>query len=118
MFRESQPTVRLWLCVLCLLLFFIVSCESKDGAIGTYQAAPGDSPKKAEIVMELKANGNGIWRVDDEEVSFAWYVKDGELRVNTKGGGVIIGTMEKDTIHISLPGTKSMAFKKVPPPHH
>ena len=110
--------MRLELCSLCLLLFIIVSCGSKDQVMGTYQADSGDSQKPAHIMMELKPNGVGIWTVNDEEVSFAWYVKDDELRVNTKGGGVIVGTMEKDTIHISLPGTKSMAFKKVPPPHH
>lgn len=113
MLIRSEPAVPLRLSLLCLLLLVIVSCGSKDQYIGTYQAEPGDSQKQAEIVMELKANGVGIWRVNDEEVPFAWYIKDGELRVNTKGGGVIIGTMEKGAIQISLPGTQIMTFKKV-----
>ncbi len=118
MLKKTAPTLRLGLCSLCLSLLLLFSCGSKDQVIGIYQAHPEDLQKQAEIAIELKPNGAGIWRVNDEEVSFAWYVKDGELRVNTKGGGVIVGTMEKDTFHISLPGTKSMAFKKVPPPHH
>ncbi len=105
--------VRWRLLPLFLLLIFIVSCGSNEQFTGSYRAAPGDSPKQAEIVIELKANGAGTWKVNDEEVSFAWDVKGNELRVNTKGGGVIIGTIEKDIIHISLPGSKMMSFKKV-----
>jgi len=110
--------MRLELCSLCLLLFIIVSCGSKYQVMGTYQANSGDSQKPAHIMMELKPNGVGIWRVNDEEVSFAWYVKDDELRVNTKGGGVIVGTLDQGDIRISLPGTRMMTFEKVPPPPH
>jgi hypothetical protein len=73
-----------------------------------------DPAKQAEIVVELKANGDGLWRVGTEEVTFAWYIKRGELRVNTKGGGVIVGKIDKDTIQITLPGSKIMSFKKAP----
>lgn len=97
---------------LCLLLVLLNSCGSKDQFIGTYKAEAGDGPKRAEMVIELKANGAGIWRVSDEDISFAWDLKGGELRVYTKGGGVIVGTIEKDTIQISLPGFKTMSFKR------
>ncbi len=63
-------------------------------------------------MIELKANGDGTWKVGDEEVPFAWDIKGGELRVNTKGGGVIVGAIEKDTIRIGLPGSKDMSFKR------
>ncbi len=62
--------------------------------------------------MELKANGDGIWRVGDEEVPFSWYIKGGELRVNTRTGGVIVGTIENNAIHITLPGSKTLSFKR------
>jgi hypothetical protein len=94
-------------------LILIISCGSKEQFTGTYKAAAGDSPKQAEMVIELKTNGAGIWRLNDEEVSFAWDIKGGELRVNTKGGGVIVGAIEKDTIHINLAGTKMMSFKRI-----
>jgi hypothetical protein len=112
MLTKSGFDLRLRLISLCLLLILIISCGSRDQFTGTYRVDPGDSPRQAEIAIELKANGDGIWRVNDEEVPFAWYVKGGELRVNTKGGGVIVGAIEKDTIHISLPGSKMMSFKR------
>lgn len=118
MLMKSEPAIRLRLYSFCLLLLLMLSCGSKDQVIGTYQADPGGSPKQVETVMELKANGEGIWRVDDEEVPFAWYIKGGELRVNTKGGGVIVGTLEKGTIQISLPGTGIITFKQVQRPKH
>ena len=110
---ESRANDRVRLLTLCLLLILMISCGSKDQLIGTYKAEVKDSPKQAETVLELKADGDGIWRVGDEEVPFSWYIKGGELRVNTKGGGVIVGTIENDAIHITLPGSKTLSFKKI-----
>ena len=98
---------------LCLLLILLISCGSKDEFIGTYKAEVKDSPKQVETVLEVKADGVGIWRVGDEEVPFSWYVKAGELRVNAKGGGVIVGTVEGDVIHITFPDSKTLSFKKI-----
>ena len=110
---ESRSKNRTRLFPLCLLLVTMFSCGSNDPLIGSYKAEGKDSPKQAETVLELKAHGEGIWRVGDEEVPFSWYIKGGELRVNTKGGGVIVGTIENDAIHITLPGSKSLSFKKI-----
>jgi hypothetical protein len=110
MLTQSRIDVRWRLLSLCFLLIIVISCGTRDDFIGTYKAASSGSPKQAEMEIELKANGAGIWRVSDEEVPFVWYVKGGELRVNTKGGGVIVGAVEKDTIHISLPGTNKMVY--------
>jgi hypothetical protein len=91
----------------------MVSCGSNDQFIGTYKAEVKDSPKQAETILEVKANGDGTWRVDDAEVPSLWYIKDSELRVNTKGGRVIVGTIENDAIHITLLGSKTLSFKKL-----
>ena len=113
MSMESRANNRMRLLPLWLLLFLIISCGAKDQFIGAYKAEVKDSPKQAETVLELKADGDGIWRVGDEEVPFSWYIKDGELRVNTQGGGVIVGAIENDAIHITLPNSKTMYFKKI-----
>jgi hypothetical protein len=105
---------RVWLLPLCLLLVLMLSCESKDKYAGVYKAEAKDTPKQAQITVELKANGDGLWRMGDEEVSFSWDIKGGELRVNTKGGGVIVGKIEKDTIQMTLPNMKTLTFKKMP----
>lgn len=102
----------LWPVLLCLVLSFTLGCESREQLIGTYVSEAKDAPKLGETALELKDNGAGVWRVGDEEVSFSWYVKGGQLRVNTKNGGVIVGEIEKDAIRISLPGSKMMVFKR------
>lgn len=105
---------------LCVLLMLLLSCESKDKYVGVYKAAGKESVKQGESVLELKANGDGLWRVPSDEVAgtfieipFMWYIKQGELRVNTRAGGVIVGKIEKDTIRMTLPGSKEMTFKKI-----
>jgi hypothetical protein len=110
---ESRFHDRMRLLPLCLLVILMISCGSKDQFIGTYKAEVKDLPKQAETVLELKADGDGSWRVGDEEVPFSWYIKGGELRVNTKGGGVMVGTINKGIIHITLPGSKTLYFKKI-----
>jgi hypothetical protein len=93
---------------LCVLLMLLASCESRDKYAGTYK-----EEGRGEIVLELHGTGEGLWKVGSDEVSFAWYIKGGELRVNTRGGGVIVGKMEKGTIRMTLPGSKEMTFKKI-----
>ena len=109
---QLRSSNRVRLLPLCLLLILMVSCGSNEQFIGTYKAEVNDSQKQAATVLEVKANGAGIWRAGDEEVPFSWYIKGGEFRVNTKGGGVIVGAIENDVIHITFPDSKTLSFKK------
>jgi hypothetical protein len=96
--------VSLW----CLFLALCPACESKDKYAGTY-AAQG---KTGEVRMELKASGEGIWIAGNQEVSFSWHIKAGDLRINTKEGGVIVGKIEGSAIKINLPGQRELLFKR------
>jgi hypothetical protein len=111
---QTLPKIRALLlsAAVWLLALAMVSCQSRYQYLGTYTALPGTSPVRAETVLELKANGQGTWKVRDEEVPFSWYVKGDELRLNTRGGGVIVGSLHGDDVRITLPGSGQMAFKK------
>jgi len=105
-----------WSVSLCVLLMFLLSCESKDSYVGVYKASGKETLKQEEVILELKANGDGLWRVGSKEVfseiPVVWYIKRGELRINTKAGGVIVGKIEKDTIRMTLPGFGALTFRK------
>jgi hypothetical protein len=95
------------------LIFILIAACAKDEFAGSYRAEEKDSSGRVvETIIELKPNGEGAWKSDSEEISFAWYIKGGELRINTKEGGVIVGGLEKDTIQMTLPG-KKMTFRKI-----
>jgi hypothetical protein len=98
---------------LLLLWVFLVSCGSRDNLVGIYKAEEKNLPKPLETLIELKLNGEGAWKVGEEEVPFSWYTKGDELRINTKGGGVIVGYIEKGLIRTTIPGTPEMTFKKI-----
>ena len=102
-----------------VLLMFLLSCESRDKYAGIYQAQATSSARQDVTIIELKANGDGLWRVGSRkvagtfvEVPFSWHIKRGGLRVHTRTGGVIVGKIDKDTIQITLPGSRSLTFKK------
>jgi len=96
--------------LLCLALALCSACESGDRYAGIY-AAQG---KTGEVRMELKANGQGIWTAGNQDVTFSWHIKKGDLRINTKEGGVIVGKIEGSAFKINLPGQKELLFKRVP----
>ena len=102
----SVKVIGMWL--VCLSLAICVSCESKDKYVGTYEA----KDKRGEVRVELKPNGEGVWIAGTQEVSFTWYIKGGDLRVNTKEGGVLVGKIEGDTIRITVPVRGEMVLKK------
>jgi len=96
---------------LCLLLIPVFSCSSKAEYAGLYKAQETESKKHHEI--DLNENGEGVWRVEDNEDSFSWYVKGDEIRLNTKAGGVIVAKIRKDALQIRLPGREKLFFRKV-----
>ena len=100
------------LVVLAFSLLLSWSCESRDKYAGKYIAIQEGSPKQEEIFLELKPTGEGIWVVGTQEVTFSWYIKKGDLRVNTKEGGVLVGKIKDNTFRITMPGQREMLFKK------
>jgi hypothetical protein len=98
--------------LLCVCVAFVVSCESKEKYAGKYTAVSKDPSKKETISLELKPSGEGSWALGDKEVSFSWYIKGGDLRVNTKEGGVLVGKIEGNTIKITLPVRGEIVFTK------
>ena len=98
----------------CLLLFTAAAgCGPGTQHVGTYIAEMKDSPHLKETILELKETGTGVWKAGDDEVPFSWLVKGNELRLHTRTGGVIVGSLDNRIIHLTLPGSKELFFKKV-----
>ena len=119
MTRRSGFQACGWIIGLCILVTFLASCESRDKYAGVYQAEAKGYARQEVVILELRTNGDALWRVSSHgakgtsaEVLLTWYIKRGELRINTKTGGVIVGKIEKDTIRITLPGSKTLTFRK------
>lgn len=110
---KTQCPVCLRLLLICLILSAIAACDQGTSHIGTYIAEIKDIPHHHETTLELKETGVGVWRMGDDEVAFSWYLKDNELRLDTKTGGVIVGSLDHGVIHITLPGPREIFFKKV-----
>lgn len=106
---KKKTACSLGVVLLCLALALGSACESSDKFVGAYSA----QGRTGEVRMELKANGKGSWLASNQEVSFSWHIKSGDLRINTKEGGVIVGKIEGSAIRIGLPGQKDLVFKKV-----
>jgi hypothetical protein len=106
----SKTVTAIEVSLLCLFLTFFLSCESSHKYAGTYEA----KDMAGEVVLELKAGGEGNWISGFQEVAFSWHLKGGELRINTREGGVIVGKIRGDTIEINIPGQKEMVFRKAP----
>ncbi len=110
---KIQIMVCFRLLLFCLVLAVMIGCGQRPAFIGTYVADIKDSPNHNEATLELKETGVGVWKVGDDEVTFSWYVKGNELRLNTKNGGVIVADLDNGVIHLTLPGSKELRFKKV-----
>lgn len=113
MLKRTEWRIPVCILAFCLVLTFLIACGSKERYAGTYKADLADSAKQGEATVELKINGEGKWKFGDEEVPFSWDVKEDQLRVNTKGGGIIVGSMQNGVLNITLPNSRTMAFKKI-----
>ncbi len=109
--------IRFWVFLLLLIFCFITAamtgCGPSTAHVGTYIAEIKDSARHNEATLELAETGAGVWRVGDDEVNFSWYVKGNQLRLATRNGGVIVGNLDDGVIHVTLPGSEDLFFKKV-----
>lgn len=97
---------------LSFILLSLFSCAPKDVYEGVYRVE-GEHPAKYSMAqIELKEKGMGVWRVHDDEAPFRWDVKDSEIWLSTKLGGIIIGKIQSGFIEITLPGSKTVSFKR------
>ena len=108
---QSAGCLRLLL-VLAITVF-VAGCGRSPQYVGNYIAEIKAWPHDYFTTLELKEAAVGVWRVGDDEVAFSWYVKDDELRLNTKNGGVIVGSLESGVIRVTLPGFEELLFRKV-----
>jgi hypothetical protein len=94
------------------ILLITLSCDKKERYTGIYLPEGKESPEQSETYIELKENGQGIWRIHDDEVSMRWTIKDNEIWLHTKAGGIVIGKIKDDAVEITLPGRSITYFKK------
>jgi hypothetical protein len=112
--KKMRSPVFLLPVLFCLLLFAATAgCSPRTQLVGTYTAEITDSPHHSEATLELKETGTGVWKVGDDEVTFSWHVKGNELRLHTRNGGVIVGSLDDRIIHVTIPGSNELLFRKV-----
>lgn len=100
------------LLLVCIVCAFALSCDSHERLAGTYEAQVPETSTQYGSYIELHEGGAGLWVSGDHEVEFKWEARNGELRLNTKGGGVLVGRVNEGLIKIKLPGDRVMDFKK------
>jgi len=97
-----------WLVIAGLALS---ACESGSGWEGRYiSSATEDAP----VTLTLKADGKGLWMVDQESTPVRWKMRQGALWLHVKSGGVLIAQpLENEkALSVGLPGGGNVLLKK------
>lgn len=97
----------------CLLL--VVSCDSRQTYIGTYLAPDVGGGPCEPTVVDLRENGEGTWTCNHEEVAFTWYVKDSEIRIHTREGGIMAGVLTENGFFLMMPNEMELRFEQISP---
>ncbi len=95
-------------------MFIMAGCSEQPEMAGTYQQVSGDVPGSSSVI-ELEHTKNGVWQTDIDEVSFRWSVRDDEIWLHTKTGGLIIGQITDLGFIIELPEAGSFVFHRIAP---
>ena len=112
--REKKPQiVQVLVAVACLFVVISLSaCPPPERYEGTYIAVETEDPSHTGALIELQEDSQGIFQSQEQEVSFRWSVRGHEIRFHTKEGGIVLGTIQNDTLTVTLPSGRVMTFKK------
>ncbi|MEF3698374.1 hypothetical protein [Desulfolutivibrio sp.] len=98
-----------------LLILMTVACGRSSPVSGNYEASYGESGRDKTIVLELREGGQGSWTADGESIAFKWDVRDGEVLLHTKAGGVIRAVARGEVLTTDLPGVGKLVFRRQGP---
>ena len=111
MITVKKYKILFWSTFVFFLVVCTFACTSKKEYSGVYRTGETDSQERSEL--ELREDGEGYWRLGDDEESFSWYPKGDEIRLNTRKGGVIVAKIQGNTLRITLSGGKKLSFTKI-----
>jgi len=112
--EKRQPYYKKMISPLvCLVLMLTFACTKEENFVGTYRATEKNPPEFSDVLVELKEGGKGIRTGHGEYIMFEWEAKEDEIRIHTKGGGIIIAKMRHGVLEVSLPGPKIFYLKKI-----
>jgi hypothetical protein len=111
---EPSRHAKTALLLIVMLVICAIACGREDKFVGAYHSLPDSPPGYPEVYLELRNGGEGVRRVGEETIPFRWNVKGNEIRIHTRSGGVIVGTMQKeDVLAVNLPGSEIAYLKKI-----
>lgn len=85
-----------------MILLCGAGCDGKEQYVGKYLMIPTGN-QTVSVELELKADGQGSWATDTDNVSFRWDIIGGKLLLHTRTGGVIEGEISDQTISLRFP---------------
>jgi len=100
--------------VFIMAIFIFAGCAEQPDMAGTYQQVSIAAPRSHSII-ELKDNNEGVWETDIDAISFRWSIRDDEVWLHTKTGGLIIARITDQGFIIELPEAGSFEFHRTAP---
>jgi hypothetical protein len=108
-----KPLNRFSLIILAFVLLSLGGCNQREGWEGRYRAEIQEGDQLRLVTLELGINGQGTWKAEGDQVSFRWEVSDAKIRLHTREGGVLLGTVEEKIIALTLPEMPPLTFRKM-----
>ncbi|CCK81092.1 hypothetical protein [Desulfobacula toluolica] len=92
---------------------FVCGCSGqREKLVGKYTAVNTNTAGSVTASLELLADGKGFWSIDTDNAAFRWDLHRNKIRLHTRSGGVIEGTIDETGIQFVLPGMGKIRFKK------
>ena len=108
-----KPVNRFTVTILALVLLSLGGCNQREGLEGRYRAEIQGGNQPRLVTLELGINGQGTWKAGGDQVPFRWEVSGAEVRLHTREGGLLLGTVGENIIAMTLPGMPRLTFRKM-----
>jgi hypothetical protein len=109
--HSRKPVAGILFLVLVMPLLFW-QCDRNEAMVGNYHSVDAGGPGRISATLELQANGKGLWSIETDNAPFRWDLQGNRIRLHTRAGGVIEGTIDSETIQIDIPGTGLIVFRR------
>ena len=99
--------------LILLIAALVFGCNrQQEKLVGEYTAVKTGSAESVPASLELFADGKGFWSIETDNAPFRWDLYQNRIRLHTKSGGVIEGTLDQDSIQLTLPGMGVIRFQR------